>query len=151
MAAGINSQGMRADGRRASETRTPLRRPKAKGEPFSRALWAIFDHPDYIALSKTSRAFLWDTARLYNGFNNGNISIAPGIMKKYGWDKKTILRCRDELIQMNWLAITRLPRAKRQPILYRLTWLEVDTWEGNPKLDADAFKQGRRSLKADKK
>ena len=58
-------------------------------QTFVRALHAIFDHPDYIGLSKTSRAFLWDFMRQYNGFNNGNLSGAPAIMGKYGWDKKT--------------------------------------------------------------
>lgn len=136
MARGINNQGMKANGRGHGK------------EPFVRALCAIFDHPDYIALSKTSRAFLWDLARHYNGHNNGNLSIALGIMGKQGWDKRTIARCRDELMAANWLAITRLPRAKREPILYRLTWLDLDKWEGKPVLDPDAFKQQRRTLRA---
>lgn len=135
MARGINSQGMKANGRGHGK------------EPFVRALWAILDHPDYLTLSKTARAFLWDLTRHYNGFNNGNLSIAPGIMGKQGWDKKTIRRCRDELMGANWLAITRLPKAKREPILYRLTWLDLDKWDGVPRLDPDAFKQPRRTLR----
>ena len=113
---------------------------------FFRALHAIFDHPDYLALSKTARAFLWDMCRQYNGRNNGNLCAAPSIMKPLGWDKKTATRCRRELLANNWIAVTRYPRAKREPVLYRLTWLEVDTWLGKPYLDPNAANQRRRSL-----
>lgn len=136
MARGINSKGMMSNGRR-----------KPSGESFVLGLWAIYDHPDYLALSKTSRAFLWEVCRLYNGYNNGDLSIAFGIMGHRGWDKKTITRCRDELIARNWLAITRLPKAKREPILYRLTWIELGRCDGKLKLDPDAFRLKRRSLK----
>lgn len=135
MARQANSKGMMPNGRGAS------------GPGFVMALWVIFDHPDYLSLNKTSRAFLWEVARHYNGYNNGNISIAVGIMGRRGWDKKTIRRCRDELMAKNWLAITRLPRAKREPILYRLTWIDLDRWEGKPKLDPDAYRVARRSLR----
>ena len=131
-----NSKGMRPDGRRARSSSV-----------FVMAFWAIFDHPDYLSLSKTSRAFLWEVARQYNGYNNGNISIAVGIMGPRGWDKKTIQRCRDELVAKNWLSITRLPRAKREPILYRLTWIDLDRWDGKPTLDPDAYRVARRSLR----
>lgn len=134
-------------GRANSKGMLPNGRSNVSKDQFVRALWAIFDHPDYLALSKTARAFLWDVCRLHNGFNNGNISIAVSIMGPRGWDKKTIQRCRDELVERNWLVITRLPRAKRQPILYRLAWLDLGTWEGKPKLDDDAYRVKRRSLK----
>lgn len=114
---------------------------------FLMALHAIFDHPDYLKLSKTARAFLWDFARQYNGHNNGNLSAAPAIMGKKGYDKKTATRCRRELEANNWIAVTRYPAAKREPVLYRLTWLDVDSWEGKPYLDPEAKKQPRRSLR----
>ena len=131
----LNAKGMKPNGR-------------GNGTPhFFMALHAIFDHPDYLALSKTARAFLWDMCRQHNGRNNGNLSAAPGIMGRMGWDKKTALRCRKELEAHNWIAVTRYPRSKREPILYRLTWLDLDTWTGKPYLDAEALNQPRRSLK----
>ena len=114
---------------------------------FFRALHAIFDHPDYLALSKTSRAFLWDLSRQYNGHNNGNLSAAPAIMGPMGWDKNTTLRSRRELERHGWIAITRLPRAKREPVLYRLTWLDLNKWAGKPELDPEAYKRPTRSLR----
>ena len=132
---GTNAKGMKPNGRGHGK------------EYFVRALHAIFDHPGYLALSKTSRAFLWEFCRQYNGRNNGNLSAAPGIMAAYGWDKKTAQRCRKELERQDWIAVTRLPRAKREPVLYRLTWLDLDRWEGPPHLDPDAYRRPRRSLR----
>ena len=128
------------------------KRMKANGrghgkETFFRALHAIFDHPDYLALSKTARAFLWDLCSQYNGRNNGNLSAAPGIMGPMGWDKNTTLRSRRELLEKGWITVTRLPRAKREPILYRLTWLDLDQWSGRPELDPEAYRVPRRSLR----
>ncbi len=131
----VNSKGMKANGRGHGK------------ETFFRALHAIYDHPDYLALSKTSRAFLWDLCRQYNGRNNGNLSAAPAIMSPMKWDKNTTLRSRRELQERGWIAVTRWPRAKREPILYRLTWLELDEWKGKPALDPEAFNQPRRSLR----
>ncbi len=130
-----NSRGMKPNGR-------------GKGKmPFVCALHAIFDHPDYIALSKTARAFLWDFARQFNGYNNGNLSAAPAIMEKYGWEKKTALRCRKELEQKGWISVTRYPQAKKEPTLYRLNWLDLDRWEGKPFLEPEAYRAKRRSLR----
>ncbi|MEE2651795.1 MAG: hypothetical protein VYE54_03635 [Pseudomonadota bacterium] len=130
-----NSRGMKPNGRGHGK------------EPFFRALHSIYDHTDYLALSKTARAFLWDLCRQYNGYNNGNISAAPGIMEPMGWNKKTALRCRSELEQRGWISVTRYPRAQKEPILYRLTWLDIDRWEGKPTLDPGVEKIPRRSLR----
>ena len=136
---------------RARITGTKKMRPdgRASGRrsTFTMALHAIGDHPDYVALSKTSRAFLWDFARQYNGYNNGNLSGAQGIMSKWGWEKKTALRCRKELEEKDWIRVTRYPRAKKQPVLYCLSWVEVDDWAGPPFLDEGVARRPRRGLR----
>lgn len=132
---GRNTRGMKPNGRGHGK------------EPFVRALWAIYDHPDYLALGKTARLFLWEMLRLYNGYNNGNIAATERTMKPYGWDKKTILRSRRELEARDWIWVTRYPRAKREPILYRFSWLDVDDWDGRPDLDPGSRKRPRRSLR----
>lgn len=131
----LNSRGMRNNGRGAGKP------------PFTMALHAITDHPDYKCLLKQTRAFLWDFARQYNGYNNGNLSAAPGTMGKYGWSKWELMRAREEAEKAGWIEVTRLPRAKREPTLYRLTWMEADNWYGKPILDAGAHAQKKRSLR----
>lgn len=125
----------------------PNGRGKKKSEPFVMALHAIMEHEDYIALSKTARAFLWELAKGYNGHNNGNISAAHGVMGALGWDKKTIQRCRRELEQRGWIVVTKYPSAKREPVLYRLGWLPVDKWTGKPILDPGAHAFECKSLR----
>ncbi|MBA6412379.1 hypothetical protein H2508_04565 [Parahaliea sp. F7430] len=130
-----NSKGMLPNGRKKS------------GPQFTRALHAITDHPDYIAMSKQSRAFLWDLSRQYNGFNNGNLAACLGVMGKLGWTKWELMRARKEAESLGWIEVTRYPSAKRDPVLYRLTWLKTDKWDGKPKLDVGAHAQRVRSLK----
>lgn len=135
-----------ARGRANSKGMLPNGRKQCAGG-FLKAPHAVFDHPDYIRLSPASKAFLWDFSRQFNGRNNGNLSGAHGVMKSWGWNKKAALKCRKELEAADWIRVTRYPKAKRQPVLYRLSWLDVDSWEGAPLLDPDA-KTKRRSLKS---
>lgn len=130
-----NSKGMLPNGRSSA------------GGAFTKALHAIHDHPDYVALSKQTRAFLWDLARQYNGKNNGNLSAAVGTMGKLGWTKWELMRARKEARKNGWIEITRYPAARREPVLYRLSWLPADKWEGKPYLDKDAYKQKVKSLR----
>jgi len=130
-----NAKGMLPNGRSSA------------GGTFTKALHAVFDHPDYIALSKQARALLWDLARQYNLKNNGNLTAALGTMSKWGWGKWELQRARRELEAHGWIEATRYPRAKREPILYRLTWLELNEWDGPPELDPEAYRQKVRSLK----
>jgi len=124
----------------------PSGRKKA-GPPFTKALHAIHDHPDYVALTKQTRAFLWDLARQYNGYNNGNLAACEGLMRPLGWSKWELMRARSEALEMGWIEVTRYPTAKRDPVLYRLTWMLTDRWEGRPVLDPGATQQKVRSLK----
>lgn len=112
------------------------------------ALHAIIDHPDYITMSKQARAFLWDFTRQYNGHNNGNLAAAEGTMGKWGWSRRELERARLEVEAKGWIARTRHPPRKRDPVLYRITWVPLDEWEGKPKLDPDLIKGARpRSLR----
>lgn len=135
MSGKANSKGMLANGR------------KKGGPPFVRMLHAILDHDDYKAMRKPTRAFLCDLARQYNGFNNGNLSAAEGVMGAYGWTKWELIRARREAEAYGWIEVTRYPRAKRDPILYRLTWMPTDKWDGHPKLDVGAHNQKVRRLR----
>ena len=120
---------------------------KKGGSGFTKALYAITDHPGYIALNKQSRAFIWDLARQYNGHNNGNLAACEGVMGHLGWSKWELQRARKQALKLGWIEVTRYPTAKREPILYRLTWMKTDKWEGRPKLDPGAHTQEVKRLK----
>ena len=151
---GVKGRPGAAVGRQRSATKANSKKmlPNGRGSQspqFLMALHAIFDHPDYQTMSKQTRAFLWDFARQYNGHNNGNLSAAVGVMGKYGWSRRELSRARKEAQACGWIAPTRMPRAKREPILYRLTWRDLDRWDGRPYLDAELTDNvHRRSLRA---
>lgn len=129
-----NSRGMYPNGRGKNR------------EQFVRALHAIFDHPDYLALTFTQRALLWDISRQYDGHNNGDLSLAPKIMNKWGWKKDTLLRHRDALVANGWLVITGSKKVRKGTCyLYALSWLSIDDCGG--KLFPDAYQHKPRSLR----
>lgn len=117
-----------------------------KKDRYVKALHAIFYHPDYIALSPTARALLWDLSTQYDGYNNGDLTLAPKVMGKLGWTKPTILRHRKTLIDKNWIFIAGSKPVRHGHLyLYALTWLEVDDCNG--KLFEDSVNHKPRSLK----
>ncbi|MFV8816669.1 hypothetical protein [Haliea sp. E17] len=122
---------------------------RAKGsEGFFKALHAIFDHPEYIALSKQTRAFIWDLARQYNLRNNGDLSAALGAMEQWGWTQSELKRARKEALEAGWIEVTRYPRFPRDPTLYRLAWLPTSPeLKDREKLEPAAFRQQVKRLK----
>ena len=115
--------------------------PNGRGKnrlQFFKALHAITDHPDYIALTYTQRALLWDVARQFNGYNNGDLTLAPKVMKKWNWTKDTISRNKEALVDRGWLVITGCKRVRKgNCYLYALSWLDIDECGG--KLFEDAY------------
>ncbi len=129
-----NSKGMLPNGR------------AAKLHQFVRGLHAIYDHPDYVALTYTQRALLWDLARQFNGKNNGDLTLAPKTMKKWGWTKDTISRNKKALIDRNWILVTGSKKVRKGDChLYALSWLDINECGG--KLFPDAYAHKPRSLR----
>ncbi|MEM8940732.1 MAG: hypothetical protein AAGC91_01165 [Pseudomonadota bacterium] len=136
MPAKKDSRGMLSNGRKAG-TGTFLRAPHD-----------LFVHPDYLALSKPARAFLWDFGSQYQyRKNNGNLSAAPSIMAAYGYSKPTIHRLVRELLLYDWIRVTRTPMHPRQCYLYALSWIDLDDWGGDPILDVGARSMRKKALR----
>jgi hypothetical protein len=113
---------------------------------FVKGLHAIFDHPDYIAMKPTAKALLWDLCRQYNQHNNGDLTLAPKVMAKWGWNKSSIDRHKDKLLDNNWIFIAgHKPARNGYTYLYGLTWYEIN--DCNNKLYVDAYKHKPRSLR----
>jgi hypothetical protein len=135
MGARANSRGMYPNGRK-------------KGDGlFVKGLHAIYQHPDYRALSIQARAFLWDFASTYNLKNNGNLSASEGVMGEFGYSRYQCYRLRNELLKHDWIEVTRHPRFPRDPYLYRLTWLDLNEWSGPPYIDDGIRRKAWKSLR----
>ena len=84
----------------------------------------------YIALSYRAKALLVELAFQYNGFNNGNLSITPKLLKPRGWPShRTIYTTRDELEQRGWIVTTRFG-GRNNCSLYALTYQAIDDCNG---------------------
>jgi hypothetical protein len=133
--------------RRDSKNMLPNGR-SASGGFWFRAVHAIYDHPNYIDMKPTARALLWDLCRQYNQRNNGDLTLAPKIMKKWGWNKSTIDRHKQTLIDNEWIFIAGHKKARNGFVyLYALTWLEINSEEIGDKLYEDAKKHKPKSLR----
>ncbi|GAA6183770.1 hypothetical protein [Aliiglaciecola sp. NS0011-25] len=129
-----NSKGMYANGRGKNT------------QQYFKAVHAIFDHPDYVSMNATPKALLWDLTRQFNGKNNGDLTLAPKTMEKWGWKKDTLQRHRNTLIDHGWIIITGCKKVRKgNCYLYALSWLEVN--ECNGKLFPDAYSHKPRSLR----
>lgn len=88
------------------------------------------DHPGYIELTYKAKVLLFEFARQYNGFNNGDLVLTWKLLKPRGWSsKRTIQKARDELQQSGWIVTTR-PGARNQCQLYAVTYKPIDECKG---------------------
>lgn len=107
---------------------------------------AILNHPDYISLSWAARSLLIDMGALWNGHNNGDISIPISIMKHRGWTSPNLIqKCKAELLAKDWIRLTRQGH-NRVCSLYALSWKPLSD-KGKEKLDIDPAQYKPRSLK----
>lgn len=120
------------------------KRAKIKGRAdsgrFARFPHSCWKHPNYTALSIGAKALLHELNGQYNGSNNGDLSVAWGVVKDRGiGSEKTVRRARDELEYAGWIVLTR-QGGRHAPNLYALTFHAIDYCDG--KLDMMATQQG---------
>lgn len=77
-------------------------------------------------LSPYAKALLLDLMSQYNGFNNGDLSVAWKLMKKRHWkSERSLNNAKKELLQNGWLIITR-QGGRNKCSLYALTLYHID-------------------------
>lgn len=125
-----NGKGMAANGRRAG------------GQSFAGIPRRVMEHPDYIALSYSAKALLFELAYQYRGKNNGDLTAAWAPMKARGWKSKaTLSGALEELLDAGLVSCTRQGRFVNPGgvcSLYALTWQPIDECGGKHDLEATA-------------
>ena len=77
-------------------------------------------------LSRTARALLLDISMQYSGRNNGDLSAAPTVMSRYGWESRgTLHTALTELIAEGFIEVTR-QGGRNRASLYAVTWKGID-------------------------
>ena len=77
-------------------------------------------------LSPYAKALLLDLMAQYNGFNNGDLSVAWKLMEKRHWkSKETLSNAKKELLNNGWIIVTR-QGGRNKCSLYALTLYNID-------------------------
>ena len=89
---------------------------------------SVADTPAFITMPPIARALYLDLRRQFNGYNNGDICAADGILTKYGWSHSTIHKCLKILREHGLIEVTRqggIGAMSRTPTLYGFTDQQV--------------------------
>ena len=94
----------------------------------------VLDSEDYISLSFSSRALLFEFARQYTLKNNGKLCATFSQLKPRGWGSEdTLRRGIKELESKNLIMLTKrgmYGNGRREPNFYALTFHKIDLIEG---------------------
>jgi len=86
--------------------------------------------PNFVGLSITAKALLFELLGQYRGNNNGDLCCARKTMKASGWKaRSTVERARDELWEVGWIVRTQ-QGGRNRPNLYALTFHAIDPCDG---------------------
>lgn len=106
---------------------------KNKGH-FAGVPSVVMRHPDYINLSFSAKALLFEFSLQYFSNNNGKLCAIYKQLKQRGWKSEATLRkALRELLEANLIVITKVGifgSGKRQPNYYAITWQPVDEIKG---------------------
>ena len=94
----------------------------------------VMQHPDYISLSYSAKALLFEFALQYRGKNNGKLCAIYSQLKPRGWKSEATLRkALKELSTAKLLEVSKYGmygNGGRQPNYYAITWQPVDHING---------------------
>ena len=99
---------------------------------------AVINRSEFYSLPPNALKLLIDLYSQYNGYNNGDMSMAWSIVKKRGWKSRdTLNRARKDLLKSGFIVETRMG-GRNKPTLYAITFLNIDECKG--KLDVKPTK-----------
>jgi len=102
----------------------PVAYDVSAGKRYAAIPKAITDCANYRKLTTDAKALLLDSASLFNGKNNGDISLAIKLMEPLGWNKRRLMRARRELEYYGFITIAR-QGGSHKPTLYALAWINI--------------------------
>lgn len=121
MAKGVNSRGMKANGRGSSQ--------RFAGIPHT-----VMESDSYKQLGGSAVKLLLELARQYNGRNNGDLTTALSLLKLRGFSSSTtVKKAKQELLDADLIIETRtgiFTNPGGRCALYALTWQPIDECPG---------------------
>jgi hypothetical protein len=120
------------------------------GERFVRLPHVVLDSAAYRNLSHTARSLLVDTARQYNGKNNGRLVVTPKYLAPLGWNSADVIqRAKVELLNSGLLIETRKGARPNKAAWYMLAWHDINvTLRDGIDCDPAHFRKMRRNYQS---
>ena len=104
------------------------------GPTFAGIPHIVLEHPDFLRLPHRARALLLDVVYQFNGYNNGDLTVAFGFMRRRGWrSKETLSKAVNDLVSANLIIKTRQGKFQNPGAscdLYALMWKSIDPCPG---------------------
>lgn len=108
-----------------------LAKPRKTAEPFVMLPAEVIKSDAYASLGYSARAILIELVSFYYGKNNGQLWIAPEMLKERGFSKNTAIRSYKELLIYGFIFQTKKGGSvKGGCSWYALTWLPLNKSEG---------------------
>jgi len=106
---------------------------------------ALLNDSEFFMLPAAAQKLINDLGAQYNGFNNGDLCASFTLMKERGWKSKSYLtKMTKELIESNWIELTKQGGRNMGPNLYAFTWQPIEACGG--KLDVKPTSTASRKL-----
>lgn len=91
----------------------------------------FIEHKNFSLLSHRAVRMIISLRAQYNGYNNGDLVATLSVMKKYGWNSNDqIKKAIDELLDQDFVVLTRQGSRPKNPNLYAMTWEAIDECGG---------------------
>ena len=97
---------------------------QSAGKQYSNIPKAVTACANYFKLTHEGKSLLLDAASLFNGKNNGDISLTYKMMHPKGWSKRKLEHARHELEHYRFINISR-QGGRNIATLYSLAWINI--------------------------
>ena len=105
-------------------------RGRSKTARFTGIPHHVMDSANYRSIDGWGAKLLLDLAKQFNGYNNGDLSMAWSKMRDIGWRSKgTLNSAKDLLLKLGFIEITR-QGGRHRCSLFALTWAPINECKG---------------------
>lgn len=108
---------------------------QSAGKQYANIPKSVTASANYAKLTHEGKSLLLDAASLFNGKNNGDISLTHSLLHPKGWSKRKLFHARHELEHYRFINISR-QGGRHSATLYSLAWFNIHPCNGKLQVPA---------------
>ncbi len=108
---------------------------QSAGKQYANIPKAVTACANYAKLTHEGKSLLLDATSLFNGKNNGDISLTYKMMHPKGWSKRKLEHARKELEHYRFITTSR-QGGRNTATLYALAWINIHPCNGKLQVPA---------------